>query len=323
MKLYRIKERIKQCRNIIWLCIPKCVQQRIANRYADKKAQREVDVFLHTKVSEDDVRTAFSQLHITSDVKIHSSLNEIGNIKGKHKPIVQCLQEMVLDKGHTLLAIAIPVKGSTVEYMEQTREFSTDAPIAMGVLSTYYAKQPGAVRSLEPTHSVVALGPKAAYYTAEHHLDETPFAAHSPYRKLLEQNGQILMIGAGIKHLTMCHLVEDLLGDQYPVKVYDKRLFPVDVTCSDGTIHHGKYRAHSRWSGVMRVPDYVQSRIMHLPSTQVVPLGASQLILLNVRDLILCELEELRKGNSIYGHVYISTACRQAIDEQIEWIKSL
>lgn len=323
MLKWRIKEIVKQLVNLAWICTPDMIQKRVQKKHADKAAKREMELFLSTAVSEQDVADAFNALDIKGDVMVHSSLIHIGNIKGKHKPIVKALQDWVLDKGNTVLAIGIPVKGSTEEWLRSITRFDKDAPIAMGVISTYYAKQEGTCRSLNPTHSVVAYGPRAEEYTDTHHLDKTPFTEKSPYYKLLEHNGSVLMVGAAIKHLTLCHIVEDMLGDLYPQRVYSRKEYPVDIYRNEECIYQGKYKAHSRWSGVLRVSDYVHSRIKALPSTKVVQLGGAELIYINARDAVVCELEELKKGNSIYGYRRINKACRERIDYWIERIKEL
>lgn len=320
---WRLREIIKQLVNFAWICTPVFMQKRVFKKHADKAAKLEMERFLSTTVSEQDVADAFAALDIKGDVMVHSSLIHIGNIKGKHKPIVKALQDHVLDKGNTVLAIGIPVKGSTEEWLRSITRFDKDAPIAMGVISTYYAKQEGACRSLNPTHSVVAYGPRAEEYTAEHHLDKTPFTEKSPYYKLLERNGGVLMVGAAIKHLTLCHIVEDILGDLYPQRVYGRKEYPVDIFRDEECICHGTYKAHSKWGGVLRVPEYVQSRIKALPSTKVVQLGGAELIYINARDAVVCELEELKRGNSIYGWRRINKKCRERIDYWIERIKEL
>lgn len=303
--------------------MPKCIQDLVQKKHANKVAQKEMELYMSVHVSEQDVADAFAALGIQGDVLVHSSLVHIGNIKGKHKPIVKALQEHVLDKGNTVLAIGIPVKGSTEEWLRSITRFDKDAPIAMGVISTYYAKQDGACRSLNPTHSVVAYGPHAEEYTAGHHLDKTPFTEKSPYYKLMERNGSVLMVGAAIKHFTLAHIVEDMLGDLYPQCVYGRREYPLDIYRDEECIYHGTYKAHSRWSGVLRVSDYVHSRIKGLPSTKVVKLGGSELIYINAREAVICELEELRKGNSIYGYRHINKECRERIDYWIETIRKM
>lgn len=323
MLKWRLREISKQLLNIAWLCTPKLIQISVQKEHANKVAQRETERFLAISVSEQEVADAFAALKINGDVMVHSSLIQIGNIKGKHKPIIRALQHWVLDKGSTILAIAIPVKGSTEEYLLNVRRFDTEAPIAMGVISTYYAKQENAYRSLNPTHSVVAYGPRASEYTATHHLDKTPFTENSPYYKLLEHNGSVLMIGAEIKHLTLCHIVEDMLGDLYPQRVYSMKEYPIDIYRENKCIYHGRYKAHSRWGGALRVPDYVQSKIKKLTTTRVVPLGGAEIICINARDAVICELEELRKGNTIYGWRFINKQCKERIDYWLERIKKM
>ncbi len=320
---WRLREIVKQLSNIAWLCTPELIQNRVLKRHADKVAKQEMERFLSTSVSEQEVADAFTSLGIHGDVMVHSSLIHIGNIKGKHKPIVKALQEHVLDKGNTVLAIAIPVKGSTEEYLQTISRFDKDAPIAMGVISTYFAKQEGAFRSLNPTHSIVALGPRAEEYTIEHHIDKTPFTEKSPYYKLLKHNGGVLMIGAAIKHLTLCHIVEDMLGELYPQRVYGKKEYPVDIYRGEICMYHGHYKAHSKWGGALRVPDYVQSQIKRLPSTKVVSIGGAEILYINARDAVICELEELRKGNSIYGYRCINKECKERIDYWIKRIKEM
>lgn len=323
MLKWRLREIVKQLVNIAWLCTPLFIQDRVQKKHADKAAKREMELFLSTTVSEQEVADAFAALDIKGDVMVHSSLIHIGNIKGKHKPIVKALQEHVLDRGNTVLAIGIPVKGSTEEWLRSITRFDKNAPIAMGVISTYYAKQEGARRSLNPTHSVAAYGPRAEEYTATHHLDKTPFTEKSPYYKLLERNGSVLMVGAGIKHLTLCHIVEDMLGDLYPQRVYGKKEYPVDIYRDEKCVYKGHYKAHSKWGGALRVPDYVQSRIKQLASTKAVKLGGSEILFINARDAVICELEELRNGNSIYGYRYINKECKERIDYWIKRIKEM
>ena len=323
MLKWRLQELRIQIVNVLWLCTPKFIRERVQAKFADKKARLEMEHYMKFCVTEQDVAEAFDKLGIDGDVLVHSSLVHIGNIKGKHKPIANALQEHVLDRGNTVLAIGIPVKGSTEEYIRNISRFDKDEPIGMGVISTYYAKQEGACRSLNPTHSVIAYGPRAEEYTAMHHMDTTPFTEKSPYYKLMVNNGHILMVGSGIKHFTFCHVIEDMLGDLYPRNMYSMKLYPVDIYKDGECIYHGKYHAHSKIKGVMRVPEYVFSQVQNLPSTKVIPLGGADLVYVNARDAAICELEELRKGNSIYGWCYISNKCKKAIDECIDVIRKM
>jgi hypothetical protein len=83
------------------------------------------------------------------------------------------------------------------------------------------------------------------------------------------------------------------------------------------------YKAHDSFMGSIRVPDYIHYKIKQLPSTRVFPLGNSELIYLKARDVILCMLQELKKGMSIYGYCKISKIQQQSIDGWIEKIMNI
>lgn len=323
MERWRIREWKEQVIQVGWYFTPQWIKNKILEHRETERVKREMETFCRYKVSEQEVYEALDKLQIQGDVMLHSSLVEIGNIQGRHKPFVNFLQEKVLDKGNTLIAIAIPVKGSTSDYLHSISRFSQDAPNGMGVMSTYYAKQDGALRSLNPTHSVVAVGSRAEEYTVTHHLDKTPFTEKSAYYKLLEHNGGVLMIGAGIKHLTLMHIVEDMLGDIYPCRVYERKPHNVDIYNEGDCIYQGIYYAHSSWMGSLRSDSHMADCIKRLSTTRLVKLGGSEILYINARDAVICELEELRKGNSIYGFRYINKECKERIDYWIKRIKEM
>ena len=318
-----IKIRIKQLIGIIWHYMPCRLQSIIQTRHANKKALHDLDVYTTNTISKEDVVAAMGELDLQNDVLIHSSLQDIGNIEGRHKTFIEYLDEKILLPGKNILSIAIPVKGSTYEYLKTIKSFDATAPNAMGVITKQYMKRNDAIRSLNPTHSVVVVGPLASYYTSQHHIDATPFTVNSPYYKLLEKDGDILMIGADIKHLTICHLIEDLLGKDFPYDVYARNEFDITIKTRDGDTYKGKYKAHDSFMGSVRVPDYILYKIKQLPSTHIIPLGNSELIHLKARDVILCMLRELRKGMSIYGYRKTSKIKQQSIDRWIDKILNM
>jgi len=198
-----------------------------------------------------------------------------------------------------------------------------EQPIAMGAINSYYGKLKETKRSLSPTHSVIALGENAEYYVSEHHMSETPFTEKSPYFKLLLKKGKILMFGAGIGHLTFYHVLEDMLGDDFPVRVYTKERFEISVIDHKGDSKSGLFKAHNSLAGAYRITDYLNDKLLHLPSTVIIKLGCSNLILLDSIDVILCLLNNFKKGLTIYGKVKISDKSIQKADYWINFIAKL
>jgi aminoglycoside 3-N-acetyltransferase len=66
---------------------------------------------------------------------------------------------------------------------------------------------PGAYRSRHPEANIVALGPRAAWITADHPWDDA-YGPGSPLAKLVAADGQVLMLGAPLDTLTLLHHAE-------------------------------------------------------------------------------------------------------------------
>jgi len=84
-----------------------------------------------------------------------------------------------------------------------------------GILAEIFFKYKGIRRSNHPLNSVIALGPKAKYFTNSHPLHESE-GYGSPAWKFYKEQGYALLIGVGIpKSLTFIHLGEFLLNNPY------------------------------------------------------------------------------------------------------------
>lgn len=314
--------RFSEIKVLAFQLLPKPFQTKILSYVEDKRIKYWQECF-KTKVSQQQVYELFSKMAIDCDVMIHSSLPDIGNIKLKH--VTDALKDSVLDKGHTVLCPALPVKGSTLEYLKTITEFDVrSAPNAMGSISCYFGRQTDAVRSMSPTHSVVAEGPKASYYVSEHHLSETPFTEKSPYYKLIENKGKILMFGASLNHLTFNHVLEDMIGEElFPVKVYDSARFEIELINESGEKSRGIFRTHSHKNGRLRDSKEAMKLVRSLPSTKVYSLGCGEVLLLDARDVIVCLLSSLKKGITTMGRRHTSAKCQQKADLMIRAIQQL
>jgi aminoglycoside 3-N-acetyltransferase len=165
-----------------------------------------------------------------NDIFLHSSITSIGKISGGTKFLAELILEKVNVNKNTILISALPFQGRFKEYLEQNPVFDVkNSPVVMGAVNEYLSLHPNAERSLHPTHSVIAIGPKSHYYIAEHHLDPTSFGIHSPYYKLIENNAEILMFGADLNYLTFIHVIEDMLGIYVPLNPYLKKNYFVKV----------------------------------------------------------------------------------------------
>jgi len=145
------------------------------------------------------------------DVLVHASLKSLGPIPDAAKTVTDAFLEVLGEEGTLLmpsLTYSSVTKDNPVFDWEHT-------PSCVGGLSEYFRTRAGVLRSIHPTHSVCALGKKAAQFTESHFQDRTPVGENSPFFKLKEANGKVLFLGCGLKPNTSMHGVEEFVVPPY------------------------------------------------------------------------------------------------------------
>jgi len=142
---------------------------------------------------------------------VHSSLRSLGHVPGGPETVVRGLLDALGPDG-TLLMPALSYE--FVHERQPVFDVRT-TPCCVGAIPEHFRTRPGTLRSVHPTHSVCGVGPEAAELLADHHLDTTPVGANSPFRRLPERGGQILMLGCGLRPNTSMHGVEEVAGAPY------------------------------------------------------------------------------------------------------------
>lgn len=89
-----------------------------------------------------------------------------------------------------------------------------ETPSRVGSITDIFWRRPNAVRSHHPTHSVAAIGAKAAEYTAGHELVPT-FDWDSPYGRTVRWDGYICYFGTSTNTNTHIHAVEQWMELPY------------------------------------------------------------------------------------------------------------
>ena len=148
------------------------------------------------------------------DLLVHSSFKSLGPGVNDAADVVAALKKAIGKKGNLLFP--------TLSYESVTKDNPhfdiRNTPSCVGAINEWFRKQPGVIRSMHPTHSVAVYGPDAAEIVAGHHLDNTPVGSNSPFCKLRDRGGQILMLGCGLRPSTSMHGVEELVMPPYLLK---------------------------------------------------------------------------------------------------------
>jgi aminoglycoside 3-N-acetyltransferase len=185
---------------------------------------------------------------------VHSSLSSFGYVEGGAEAVIDALLETVGPQGTVLVPT---LTGSEELDADNPPVYDPVAtPCWTGRIPETFRQRPEAVRSLHPTHSVAAIGARARELTEEHEYSLTPCGPDSPYGRLADAGGYILLLGVTHGSNTTFHLVEELAGVPYhmqPGLVAARVIVNGAVRTIHLMIHrYGAARAFERMEPVLR-----------------------------------------------------------------------
>ena len=143
-------------------------------------------------------------------VLVHSAMSRIGYVQGSAPAVVDAFLDVLGSEG-TLVVPTFPFNGSMLAYVQSDPPFDVErTPSLMGAITEEVRCRPGARRSLEPTHSVAALGPQAKFLTADHVNASGACDEHSPLVRLTQVGGFVLLLGVDFRNCTLLHAAEEV-----------------------------------------------------------------------------------------------------------------
>lgn len=244
-------------------------------------------------------------IHRGDRVIVHSGISHLGKVKGGAQGIFSLLRERIGDEG-TLLFPAFTFGGLMYHYLETSPIFDArTSPAKMGAVADIALADQARLRSVHPTHSVVAFGKDAREYVEGHHLDSTPFGPRSAFWRLADTNGKILVIGVGLSSVTSFHLTEDRLGAEFPVRVYLDKTYSIPCTSDAGEVIQVSTPAHDPLISLVRDCYLVEDDFVAEGIYKKYSVGSHYLGVIDAASMDAC-LQRLfySRGVSIYGHIW-------------------
>lgn len=140
---------------------------------------------------------------------VHAGIRSMGEVKGGVNVVVQALFDAIAHGG-TLAAYVdfepffedgdeagIPVFDKRIAHAARDH----------GVLHETLRNWPGALRSDHPDAGVAAIGPLADWLTSNHPLPYG-YGEGTPFERILDARGRVLMLGAPLDTITLLHYAE-------------------------------------------------------------------------------------------------------------------
>ncbi len=137
---------------------------------------------------------------------VHSSLGSLGNVDGGADTVINALMEVIGESG----TLVMPTFASPDKIFDRSK-----SPTRLGRIPDEFWRRKGVVRSMHPTHSVAAWGFRKYEVIADHEKASDAYGENTPYKRIADWGGYILLLGVDLDRCTMLHTVEALLDAPY------------------------------------------------------------------------------------------------------------
>jgi aminoglycoside 3-N-acetyltransferase len=176
---------------------------------------------------------------------VHSAFDRFLGFQGGALEVIRTLQEVTGAEG-TLLMPTIPFRGTAIEYALTDPIFDAQRTVSMmGLITEVFRRSPGVARSLHPTHSVAGWGTRVDAIIAGHERAETPCGRRTPYGKLLEVDGKILLAGVPANTMTFGYFVAEELEPRLSMRVLTQEAYPLRWRDRGGSVQVSHVRLFS------------------------------------------------------------------------------
>jgi aminoglycoside 3-N-acetyltransferase len=233
---------------------------------------------------------------------VHAALSKMGYVEGGAKTVVECLLKAVGQSGHVLMPTSSN-DGRQLDFMRQNPIFDVrKTPSKMGAISESFRNLPEAKRSMHPTESVACIGPHALEFVQGHFGVLTPYQSDSPFGKVIESKGKILMIGVTFDNAgTNVHCLEDAV--YFPFPVYHPEIFSARVIDYNGHEHIVQTKVHNPEMSAKRYCDYLIPIFENEGVLSKHRIGDAKCLLIDAKAMFESLKNQLASGKTIYGKV--------------------
>ena len=230
---------------------------------------------------------------------VHGSFKMNNGFKGNAHDIIECLLQAIGPNGN-LLMVSLPYNSSSYEYLMKQPTFDVRrTPSMMGMISEMFRRKSGVLRSMSPTHPVLAYGEKSAWIVEGHEYCVYPCGKGSPFEKLRTLNGKVLFFDVAFP-FTFFHYIEDLIKDTLPIPLYTEEPITTKVVNYEGETITVKSFVYPKRIYSTRRTTMLEDRLIKERMLEKMRIGRSTLKLVKVEDAIRCTYQMLKEKVEFY-----------------------
>ena len=231
---------------------------------------------------------------------VHSGFDSANGFTGSPGEFVDILLEVVGPEGHLLMA-SMPYMSSTYAYLQQGKIFDVRKTVShMGVVSETFRRRNGVLRSLHPTHPILALGPRAAWLIGDHEKCLFPCGKGTPFDKLLQLAGKVLFFDVSFFTFTFFHYLEERIKDRLDFPLFCPEPFEVPFIDYESNRRVMRTYVYSLEANRRRRPQILKDEFDRHNLIKMKRLGNSQLQLIGTADAVRCFDDMTARGIYFY-----------------------
>jgi len=231
---------------------------------------------------------------------VHCSMQGFESFEGKATDIISVLKNSV-GKAGTLLMPTMSFTGTAIEYVQSGGVFDVKkTPSRMGLISELFRRMPDVSRSVHPTHAVAAWGVHTKDLLLDHYKCGTPCGRQSPYGRLLDFDGKILLLGTSVGVLTFFHTVEEILEKEFPVSPFTEEKYTMECQTETGELVTTETRLFNPDVSKRRNINVLIPELKSKCAWRDSKLGTLDAILLNANDILSVVTAMSQNGKYCY-----------------------
>jgi aminoglycoside 3-N-acetyltransferase len=170
----------------------------------------------------------------------------------------------------------------------------------MGLISETFRRRAEVLRSLHPTHPILAQGKQAESIVAGHEECLYPCGPNSPFERLLKLDGKVLFFGVTEFHFTFHHYLEHLVSEDLPFPLYEKNAYVSEVIDNHGRLHSVKTYTFTKEAIRRRRVNVLFREMARRGQITRRKIGNTSVVLLKVADSVTCTMDLAHSGTYFY-----------------------
>lgn len=179
-------------------------------------------------VTKSDIKILLKSLGIKHNdtVMVHSSMRSTGGVEGGCDALIDAFTEYLYDG----LFLVPSHTWDRVNPQNPLFDVKNTIPCT-GALTVVASKRPDGIRSLHPTHSIVAFGKRAEEFASGEENSHSPCPSGGCWARLYDEKAKIILLGVTHTRNTFIHAVDEMIN--YPGRLSE---MPFEITIID---HNG------------------------------------------------------------------------------------